>query len=672
MIAYPNTKSPKHTLRLAAFFAGTIVVVIVAVGLYMSHTANAGTSGWMAGRIIDDSVFTNYSSMSAAQIQSFLNGQVPSCDTNGTKPASDFGRPDLTHAQYAASRGWQAPPYVCLRNYSQGGKTAARIIYDTAQKYHISPKVLIVLLQKEQSLVTDTWPLNVPQYRSATGYGCPDTAPCDSQYYGLTNQLDWAAKMFRAILDNSPTWYTPYNLGNNYIQYNPSASCGKSKVYIQNRATQALYNYTPYQPNSATLNTDWGETVSCGAYGNLNFYRYFTKWFGATTSAATYGYSVTSKEFYSDYTYQTKISSTPTIEPGQTIYTRIKVKNTGNQSWYDENLRMGTLSPTNRSSAFYVSSGNGYWISPGRPTKMAEDLVGGGGTATFEFAMKAPIHLGAYQESFGLLIEGYRWVGGSLTLPITVASSSPYYQVKELSFNAYSDNSMTRKLDLSNMAMYTGSKAYIKATIKNTGNQTLPANLTRLAISNPHDRASVYSDSDWLSGSRATASDEGNLAPQATGTFKFTITAPSSPTSRTTEQFGLLIENQRWLSDDIGTFSAQTKSRPPAFLSSGQSIAVEGSLLSGNESYKLILQGDGNLVLYSPSRALWSSKTAGKGGSKFITQGDGNLVLYTKKGAPVWNSGTAGKGLSSLFMQGDGNLVLYNTNGHTWASRTAE
>jgi hypothetical protein len=88
--------------------------------------------------------------------------------------------------------------------------------------------------------------------------------------------------MFRAILDASPTWFTPYLLGNNYIQYNPQSSCGGTTVNIQNRATQALYNYTPYQPNDAALNAPMGTTVTCGAYGNLNFYRYFRSWFGST------------------------------------------------------------------------------------------------------------------------------------------------------------------------------------------------------------------------------------------------------------------------------------------------------------------------------------------------------------------------------------------------------
>jgi hypothetical protein len=619
----------------------------------------------MAGRIIDDSVFTNKASIAADQIQAFFNAQVPNCDTNGTQPASEFGRPDITHAQYAALVGWQAPPYICLKNYTEGGKSAAQIIYDVAQTYSINPQVLIVLLQKEQSLVTDSWPINVPQYRSATGYGCPDTAACDSEYYGFGNQVTWAAKMFRAILNDSPTWYTPYELGNNYIQYNPNPSCGGSTVYIQNRATQALYNYTPYQPNESALNADWG-TATCGAYGNRNFYLYFTRWFGATTSAATYSYSVVSKEFYSDYTYQTKLPDNPVVEPNQEFYAKIKIKNTGNQAWYSENLHLGTAGPLDRQSQFAAND----WLGTNRPAAISESTVNGGETATFMFKMKAPAELGNYQETFGTLIEGYRWLDGTFSIPITVSSSSPYYAAKATSFKIYSDSSMTKELSLSNVNLYTRSKLYVKVVTKNTGNQILPADLTKIGTTNPNDRTSIYSDGSWLESDRPAKAQGGDIAPGETGVFTFSLTAPSTPQARSQEQFGLLIEGQSWLSQNVGIISLQTNQRPPEILQTNSALQIGESLLSKDERYQLILQGDGNLVLYSLGKAVWASWTVGRGGVKLIMQSDGNIVLYRADWIPIWNSRTSGKGPSTLIMQSDGNLVSYNSTNYTWASWT--
>lgn len=270
-----------NTFRIVAIL-GVVIAAILSITLFFTQKSAqaAPVVGFNPGNIISENIFTNSQSMTAAQIQTFLNSKVTSCDTNGTLRATEYGRGDLTHAQYAAMRGWSPPPYTCLKDYSEGGKVAAQIIYDAAQEFNINPQVLIVLLQKEQSLITDTWPL-ATQYRTATGYGCPDTAACDSQYFGLTNQIRWAARMFRAIMNNSPTWYTPYVLGNNYIQYNPNASCGGSTVNIVNRSTQALYNYTPYQPNASALSAGYGTGDACGAYGNRNFYLYFSDWFGS-------------------------------------------------------------------------------------------------------------------------------------------------------------------------------------------------------------------------------------------------------------------------------------------------------------------------------------------------------------------------------------------------------
>jgi hypothetical protein len=276
----------KYSPKSLIFHTSFLVVSVFLASLFLYNQQQASATPIIdlkAGRIIEDNVFTNSISMNPAQIQSFLNGKVPNCDTWGTQ-ASEFG--GGTRRQWAEARGYSAP-FTCLKDYVEGGNSAAQIIYNIAQQYQINPQVFIVLLQKEQGLVTDTWPTST-QYKTATGYGCPDTAACDSQYFGLTNQLSWSAKMFRAILNNSPTWYTPYNLGANFIRWSPNSSCGGSTVNIENRSTQALYNYTPYQPNASALAAGYGVGDSCGAYGNRNFYLYFRDWFGYNSGPAAF------------------------------------------------------------------------------------------------------------------------------------------------------------------------------------------------------------------------------------------------------------------------------------------------------------------------------------------------------------------------------------------------
>jgi hypothetical protein len=286
--------TPKQLIKKVAILF--LFGIIGTISLPINHVTALSGSEFKASRIIDDAVFFNKSTMSAQQIQEFLNSKVPMCDTWGTKPSGHSGYP--TRADWGAANGNPAP-YTCLRelvqdvpaitnsgsdlckgSLSAGRKSAAEIIYDVSQACGINPQVLIVLLQKEQSLVTDDWPWP-RQYRSATGYGCPDTAPCDAEFYGFYNQLYQAAKAYKRYAAN-PTNYN-YRAGrNNTILYNPNASCGSSSVFIENQATANLYIYTPYQPNQAALNNLYGVGDSCSAYGNRNFWRMFNDWFGST------------------------------------------------------------------------------------------------------------------------------------------------------------------------------------------------------------------------------------------------------------------------------------------------------------------------------------------------------------------------------------------------------
>ena len=107
-------------------------------------------------------------------------------------------------------------------------------------------------------------------------------------------------------------------------------------------------------------------------------------------------------------------------------------------------------------------------------------------------------------------------------------------------------------------------------------------------------------------------------------------------------------------------------------MTANQQITVNQSIESCDGSYTLILGGDGNLVLYQGSDALWSSGTAGKASANAIMQGDGNFVIYSTSGAALWASNTAGNNGASLSVQDDGNVVIYSTSGTAlWSTGTA-
>lgn len=307
------TKAPLKVSVLLSLFAVTSVCQL----FLQPQTAGAlSTSDWEAGYIISDEFFTDSSAMSVSQIQYWLDSRLANCDPNGTATSELPGGTDyngdgrVTRAEYGKTYGNPAP-FTCLNDYYEvpktspgsstpasnygkssipdGAKSAAQLIYDAGKAYNISPKVLLVKLGTESAgpLTSDPWPFK-SQYTYAMGAHCPDSGPggsanCDTDYSGFSLQMREAAKLLRWYIDNmDESWWSykkPYQT--NYILWNvQETNCGGSNVLIQNKATAALYTYTPYQPNSASLNSYPGTGNGCSSYGNRNFWFVYGNWFG--------------------------------------------------------------------------------------------------------------------------------------------------------------------------------------------------------------------------------------------------------------------------------------------------------------------------------------------------------------------------------------------------------
>lgn len=227
--------------------------------------------GFNAGNLISDAKMYAPSTMSAAQIQAFLESKVPSC-RSGYVCLKDYRQDTLT----------KAPTKWCPGSYQGArGESAAAIISKAAKACGVNEQVLLVMLQKEQGLVTHVWP-STWRYTIAMGYACPDNAACDTAYYGFQNQMYMAASQLkRYTMDSWFNWYPVGKVSN--VRYHPNVNCGAGRVLIENKATAALYYYTPYQPNAAALAAGYREGDACSSYGNRNFYNYFTDWFGPTS-----------------------------------------------------------------------------------------------------------------------------------------------------------------------------------------------------------------------------------------------------------------------------------------------------------------------------------------------------------------------------------------------------
>ncbi|TAL50135.1 hypothetical protein EPN81_03665 [Patescibacteria group bacterium] len=139
--------------------------------------------------------------------------------------------------------------------------SAAEIIFNAAQEFDLSPRFLLVLLQREQSLIEDD-SLSQDQLDWAMGYAvCDDCSKDDpriAKFMGFGNQVYYAAQRIREsyIEDLESRGYTETGMGPGIEK-----SIDGTFVTPVNNATAALYTYTPH------------------LHGNENFARIWDRWF---------------------------------------------------------------------------------------------------------------------------------------------------------------------------------------------------------------------------------------------------------------------------------------------------------------------------------------------------------------------------------------------------------
>jgi len=133
-------------------------------------------------------------------------------------------------------------------------RSAAEIIYNAAQTYGINPKFILVMLQKEQSIIEDPNP-SAKQYDWAMGYAICDSCsmndPALLLFKGFGAQVDRAIARIKWYGDNSQYFK---QIGQEY-------EIDGHIVIPANRATANLYNYTPH------------------IHGNYLFWKIWQRWF---------------------------------------------------------------------------------------------------------------------------------------------------------------------------------------------------------------------------------------------------------------------------------------------------------------------------------------------------------------------------------------------------------
>lgn len=180
-------------------------------------------------------------------------------------------------------------------------RTAAELIYDSAVYNGLNPQVILVTLQKEQSLITKNFTSDTDLQRAldrALGFGCPDGGFCGDVFLGFYHQLfgnfdsednryiGMPASLMRSFnyevggvrvgrgpgvdVNNnafgSSARVRTSRVGDTVTFENttgfPNYAPETQTVTLSNFATAALYRYTPHVYN-----------------GNYNFWRFFNEWF---------------------------------------------------------------------------------------------------------------------------------------------------------------------------------------------------------------------------------------------------------------------------------------------------------------------------------------------------------------------------------------------------------
>ena len=180
---------------------GADVARLVAVERQASVAAGSEPSGrFQTDTVISEANFRDSESMTVDEIQAFLDQQP------GTLKS--------------------------YRARDHNGRTAstAQMIAEAARSWRVNPKVILVKLQKEQSLLADKSPSRT-QYDWAMGAGATDSGKI-YKYQGFGKQIWWGAQK----LDKNAGPWRP----------GISMRIDGSRIHPTNSATYSLYKYTPH------------------------------------------------------------------------------------------------------------------------------------------------------------------------------------------------------------------------------------------------------------------------------------------------------------------------------------------------------------------------------------------------------------------------------------------
>ena len=413
-----------------------------------------------------------------------------------------------------------------LKDFSEGGRTAAQIIYGAAHGNGdatgsingidlngstgtINPEAILVTLQKEQSLISKAT-RDDNALSKAMGYGCPDSGSCNPSYASFTKQVENGSWQLRYNYERAEgRGFSDYQVGQDFCfdDWN-GTHCGR----FDNRATSALYRYTPHVYN-----------------GNYNFWNlYFNTY---QFQVREYGHSFITQNGY------------PTLASGQFHNFNLYVQNTGTATWTRGQVNLGTARERDRVSPF-TREGNGPsgWVSPNR-VQFQEASVAPGGTATFSFWLRNDgVAAGTYREYYQLVADnGGGWMEDyGIYWEVRVPTELEKYQYSHVGQSGYA-------------TLSSGQAANLWVKVQNTGSATWTRGQVNLGTSHDRDRVSPFTreggnPSGWVSPNRVQF-EESSVAPGQTATFSFWVRNDGVGAGTYREYFQPVADGVGWMAD---------------------------------------------------------------------------------------------------------------------------
>lgn len=229
-------------------------------------------------KIIDDAIFSNTESFDGPNgVQRFL--EIKNSVLANTNPS--FLVKLKEPSPIILKQGLEDPEPNLPRL-----RTAAELIWDASKQSGLNAQVILVTLEKEQSLITGRQNATDAQLQKALdhamGFACPDSGGCGDLFPGFYFQLfgnfDSAGNRYLGAAKSLMKSYSVaegrgpvvdgasakvgQTISIDNTQGDPYNAPASTLVTLANRATAALYRYTPHVFN-----------------GNYNFWKFFQDWF---------------------------------------------------------------------------------------------------------------------------------------------------------------------------------------------------------------------------------------------------------------------------------------------------------------------------------------------------------------------------------------------------------